>query len=102
MIVVHATLRSRPDRRVDTVAALIAMQHAVRTNDDGCLHYAFVADLEDDCLFTCVEEWTDLDALHEHLASPHMAALDSVLADSAEGPADIRVFEAVPAQITPI
>ncbi|MEQ4209174.1 putative quinol monooxygenase [Actinopolymorpha sp. B17G11] len=99
MIVVHAVFRSRPERRTETIAALIAMQHATRSDDSGCLHYAFVVDLEDDCLFTCVEEWRDAAALEAHLASSHMAALDSVLADSAEGPAKIRVFEATPTEI---
>jgi quinol monooxygenase YgiN len=99
MIVVHAVLRSRPERRTDTVAALIAMQHATRSADDGCLHYSFVVDLEDDCLFTCVEEWRDMAALEAHLASPHMAALDSLLSETTVGPAEIRVFEAVPTQV---
>jgi quinol monooxygenase YgiN len=99
MIVVHAVFRSRPERRTETVAALIAMQHATRSSDRGCLHYAFVADLEDDCLFTCVEQWRDRAALEAHLASPHMAALDRVLAGSAEGPATIQVFEATPTDI---
>ncbi|WP_020574457.1 putative quinol monooxygenase [Actinopolymorpha alba] len=101
MIVVHAILRSRPERRTDTVAALIAMQHATRANDEGCLHYAFVADLEDDCLFTCVEEWADMASLRAHLESPHMAALDRLLAETAEGPAEIRVFEATRTDVPP-
>ncbi|MGH3488272.1 MAG: putative quinol monooxygenase [Actinopolymorphaceae bacterium] len=99
MLVVHAELRSRPDRRAETVAALIAMQHATRDTDIGCLHYAFVVDLEDDCLFTCVEEWRDAAALEAHLASPHMTALDEVLASTAAGPATIRVFDATPTEI---
>ncbi|GAA5027557.1 putative quinol monooxygenase [Actinopolymorpha pittospori] len=99
MIVVHAVLRSRPERRTETVAALIAMQHAVRSADEGCMYYAFVADLQDDCLFTCVEEWTDMKALQSHLASPHMRALDQLLSETAEGPAEIRIFEAVNTEI---
>jgi quinol monooxygenase YgiN len=99
MIVVHAVFRARPERRTETVAALIAMQQATRTNDSGCLHFAFTVDLEDDCLFTCVEEWRNAAALEAHLASSHMATLDSVLAEAAEGPARIRVFEATPTEI---
>jgi len=99
MIVVHAVLRSRPERRADTTAALISAQRTTRTNDRGCRHYAFVVDLEDNCLFTCVEEWESMAALQAHLASPHLADLDAVLADTAEGPAQIRVFESEPTAI---
>lgn len=99
MLVAHSVFRSRPDRRAETVAALVAMQHATREVDTGCLNYAFMVDLEDDCLFTCVEEWRDAPALEAHLASPHMAALDEALARTAAGPARIRVFEATPTEV---
>lgn len=94
MIVVHAFLRCKPDRREETVAALREMRWATLANDDGCLHYAYMADLEDDCAFVCVEEWRDLEALRAHIASPHMAVLDAVLAETAEGPEEIRIFSA--------
>jgi quinol monooxygenase YgiN len=93
MIVVHAVMRSRPERRAETRAALVAAQRATRDSDAGCLHYAFVVDLEDDCLFTCVEEWESMRDLEAHLASPHLADLDAALVGSTEGPAEIRVFD---------
>lgn len=97
MIVVHAYLRSKPERRAETVEALVAAQQATVANDGGCVHYAFVADLEDDCAFTCVEEWRDVESLTAHLTAPHMATLDTVLAETAEGPAELRIFSATPA-----
>lgn len=93
MIVVHAIMRSKPDRRAETVEHLLEMQRATRENDSGCLHYAFVADLEDECVFTCVEEWADLDSLKAHLAAPHMAEIGAKLADTREGKSELRVFE---------
>lgn len=99
MIVVHCQLRSKPERLAETVAALVAVQRATRERDDGCLHYAYVADLEDDCAFTCVEEWRDLEALRRHVKSPHVAELDRVLAETADGPEEIRIFRAEPAQL---
>lgn len=99
MIVVHAFLRCKPDRRDETVAALKEMRWATLANDEGCLHYAYVSDLEDDCVFVCVEEWRDMESLRAHIASPHMAALSAVLAETAEGPEEIRIFEATPTQL---
>ncbi|GAB3404026.1 putative quinol monooxygenase [Flindersiella endophytica] len=99
MIVVHAFLRCKPGRRDETVAALVEMRRATLAGEPGCLHYAYTADLEDDHAFVCVEEWRDLEALRAHIASPHMAVLDGVLAETAEGPEEIRVFEAMPAEL---
>lgn len=99
MIVVHAVLRSKPERRAETVAALRALQEATLANDDGCLHYAFCADITDDCLFTCVEEWRDMDALRAHLAAPHMNDPASPLADTTIGDEQIRVFHAEPTSL---
>lgn len=72
MIVVHTAVRCLPADRPEFVALLKRMQAATRALDDGCLLYSYVADLDDDCRFTGVEEWRDLDALRAHLAAPHM------------------------------
>jgi quinol monooxygenase YgiN len=98
VIVVHAFLRCKPGRRDETVAALVEMRRATLA-ESGCLHYAYTADLEDDCAFVCVEEWRDLESLRAHIASPHMAALDAVLAETAAGPEEIRIFSATPTEL---
>jgi quinol monooxygenase YgiN len=99
MIVVHCRLRTRPEKRAETVAALIAVQEATRERDPGCLHYAYLADLQDQNAFTCVEEWTDLASLAAHVASPHVAECDAVLARTAEGSEQITVFTAEPTRL---
>jgi quinol monooxygenase YgiN len=81
------------------VAALVEMRRATLADEEGCLHYAYTADLEDANAFVCVEEWVDMDALRAHIASPHMAALEAVLAETAEGPEEIRIFSATPAEL---
>ncbi|HVX43421.1 MAG TPA: putative quinol monooxygenase [Mycobacteriales bacterium] len=96
MIVVHCHLRSKPQHRDETVAALVAVQEATRERDPGCLHYAYLADLQDPNAFTCVEEWTDAESLAAHVASPHVAECDAVLARTADGPEQISVFAADP------
>lgn len=100
MIVVHALMRSKPERRAETVETLLAMQRATREFDQGCLHYAFVADLEDDCVFTCVEEWADMAALRAHLASPHLAELGAKLSETREGQSELRIFEATRTELS--
>jgi quinol monooxygenase YgiN len=99
MIVVHCHLRSRPERRAQTIAALVAVQRATRERDEGCLHYAYLADLEDDCAFTCVEEWSDPEALRRHVDSEHVRALDAVLAETLEAPEQIKIFTADPTRL---
>jgi len=94
MIVVHALCRSKPERRAETVAAMLEVQRASLEHDAGCLHYRFVADLEDDCQFTCVEEWEDADSLRAHLDAPHLDVYRAAVADTLEGPSELRVFEA--------
>jgi quinol monooxygenase YgiN len=96
MIVVHAILRSKPDRRAETRAALDELQRATNERDEGCLHYAYLQSLTDPDEFTAVEEWRDAEALRKHLASDHLARVDEVLAETAAGKAVIRVFEARP------
>jgi quinol monooxygenase YgiN len=96
MIVVHAILRSKPERRAETAEALAEMQRATNELDEGCLHYAYLQSLTDPDEFTAVEEWRDEEALRAHIGSSHLARLDEVLERTAAGKAIIRVFEAAP------
>lgn len=95
MIVVHARVRSTPETRKETVAAMVEMQLASRT-EDGCLSYTFVTDIDDDLRFTCVEEWRDLEALRAHFGTPHMAAYRAAVGPTTAGPTQISLFEAEP------
>lgn len=94
MIVVHALSRSKPAHRAEVAAAMLELQRATLAADDGCLHYRFVAELDDDCRFTCVEEWRDIDALRAHLAAPHIATYRSAVDGLMDGDTELRVFEA--------
>ncbi|HZE38398.1 MAG TPA: antibiotic biosynthesis monooxygenase [Stackebrandtia sp.] len=99
MIIVHVWLRSKPETRDTTIAALKQMQASTIAGDDGCQHYAFAADLDDDCLFTCMEEWRDEAALAAHLAADHMREPDAILDESTIGKAVIKVYRAEPSTI---
>lgn len=70
MLVVHTSARAAPGRRGELVAAARAMAAATR-GDQGCLRYAFAADLEDDDRVLGVEVWSDEAALAEHMSHEH-------------------------------
>ncbi|WP_415647133.1 putative quinol monooxygenase [Stackebrandtia soli] len=91
---VHVTVRARRDRRDEAIAALRRMQESTRRFDAGCLGYAFSVDLDDDCVFRCVETWRDIAALRAHLHADHMREPDAVLEETTTGPAAITVFDA--------
>lgn len=78
MIVVAGSVRVKPETREAAVRA--ALEMAAATNrEPGCRVYRFSVDLADPLLFYIHEEWNSEAALHEHFATPHMAAFQQVL-----------------------
>ena len=81
MIHVIAILTAQPGQRAAVLDAFHANMPAVHA-EAGCIEYGPVIDapnsgpiqtaLGDDS-FMVIEKWADLDALHAHAASPHMA-----------------------------
>jgi quinol monooxygenase YgiN len=49
---------------------------------------------EDDVTLQFIEEWTDLDALRDHLKSPHLAAFKERREGSVAQGGTLKVFEA--------
>ncbi|MEU8976227.1 putative quinol monooxygenase [Streptomyces monashensis] len=93
MPIVVATLRTKPGRREDVLAAFRRHAAAVHA-EPGCLLYA--AHAGDDRV-TVVENWADQAALDAHSAGPVLAALGGEIADALAGPGDVAVLEPVPA-----
>ena len=73
MLVIAGTIPFDPAHRDAFHAACVALQQATRA-EEGCLLYAFSADLEDPGVVHIIEKWTSEEALLEHFAQPHMAA----------------------------
>jgi quinol monooxygenase YgiN len=87
MIVIAGTVRVRPDRRADAMAAARAMA-AATLREPGCRAYRFAIDLDDPDVVHLFEEWTDGDALARHFGTPHMATFQAAIAGAlAEVPA---------------
>ncbi|GGV19937.1 hypothetical protein GCM10010260_69960 [Streptomyces filipinensis] len=92
MPIVVATLRTKPGRRDEVLAAFRRHAPAVHA-EPGCLLYAVHAG-ED--RVTVVENWADQAALDAHSAGAALAALGGEIAGELAGPTDVAVLEPVP------
>jgi quinol monooxygenase YgiN len=81
MIFVIATIEVKPGKREAFLAEFHKNMSNVRA-EKGCLEYGPSVDAKTDIkaqiplrenVVTIVEKWESLDALHAHLAAPHMA-----------------------------
>ena len=71
MIVVSGVLEIDPHHHEQAVAAGLEMMAATR-EEEGCISYAFYADLEQPGVFRVFEEWRDQSCLAKHFETPHM------------------------------
>lgn len=91
MIDVIATIRVKPGRRDEFMTKFKANVPAVRA-EEGCIAYyptvdadsGLQAQAKDGDTVTVIEKWQSLDALHAHLAAPHMAAYRDTVKDIVE------------------
>jgi quinol monooxygenase YgiN len=81
MVIVQGKARFAPgviDRHLEALQAMVA---ATR-EEEGCIAYSYAVDVsEPDTLRIC-ELWRDQAALDHHFATPHMAALNAVMAEA--------------------
>ena len=78
MLVVLSGATAAPGRRDDLAAAAREMAAATRA-DDGCVSYAFAADVEDPDRVLGIEVWRDRTALDAHMAHDHTRAFLAVV-----------------------
>lgn len=88
MVLVIARFRPRPDRLGELLTLLAEVQAASR-EDEGCLYYGYSRNITDDMTFVAVEEWRDMNALEQHLRTPHVARLIAALPEHAAEPPEI-------------
>jgi quinol monooxygenase YgiN len=72
VILVAGTVRIAPDK-LDAARPAMARVIAATRAEDGCLAYAYAADLLEPGLIHVAERWRDRDALRAHFATAHMA-----------------------------
>jgi quinol monooxygenase YgiN len=92
MLVIAGTIPFDPAHRDAFLAACIALQEATR-KEEGCLLYAFSADLEDPGLVHIVEKWTSEEALTAHFAEPHMKAFADAMSEARRGNSTVVKFQ---------
>ena len=89
MIQVIATIELKPDCRDEFLTRLNENVPKVKA-EKGCLAYDPSIDLDSGLpiqgeirpnVVVLIEAWTDLDALHTHLKTPHMAAYREAVKD---------------------
>ncbi len=91
MIVIAGSVKVKPERREQALAAARRMMDATRA-EPGCRAYRFSADLVDPTLVHVFEEWESAEALAQHFASPHMAEFQRVLPEVLGGGLDFRRY----------
>lgn len=100
MIHVIASARVKPGRFDDFLELLKSIAHKVR-EEKGCIRYIPTVDIAsglppqvlDANLVTLIETWESLEALRNHLATPHMAAFFEKRKEMVEGGSSLKVLQ---------
>ena len=92
MIQINGTIRLGRSIDAATRKAIVEMVRASRA-EDGCLDYAFAADIADPDTLVLFERWRDREALTAHGQSEHMAQFQKVMAANPPASRDVRVYE---------
>lgn len=74
MIIVSITLRAYPEKHLELQQTLVSMI-APMENEDGCLSYAVLCDIQDKNLFNLLAGWKTRDNFNQHLQSPRFGVL---------------------------
>lgn len=74
MIIVQITMKALPEKRKEVLQTLLSMIEAVRL-ENGCRSYQVFQDIEDENVFTLVEEWETREDLEHHMRSDRFGVL---------------------------
>ncbi len=72
MIIVSGLLAFDPATEDATRNALVGLA-AATADEDGCVAYDYWASLDEPGVYRVFEQWESEEAIHAHMASPHMA-----------------------------
>ena len=92
MIVVIAEATIKPES-ADEVAGMLARTAAASRQDQGCLSYSFLRDVEDGNRFCSIETWESRADLDAHMGQEHTQALLGSLPDLVTAAPVITVHE---------
>ena len=100
MIHVIASVQVKPGRFDDFFELLRSVAHEVR-EERGCIRYIQTVDIASGLppqvlggnFVTLIETWESLEALRNHLATPHMAAFFEKRKEMVEGGSSLKVLQ---------
>lgn len=91
MIIIHANLQVKPDQEqafLEEVKTLLSASRA----EKGNISYDLMKSTEQDCHYTMVEIWADLEATATHNTSEHFTAFTQKAPNFMAAPMDLKVF----------
>ena len=97
-ILIVGTIEVEPQRRAALLEAVRPYVQRTRSEEPGCLDYAFTADTVDDDRIVVVERWADEQSLAAHFAHPNMAATKRALHENGSGTSHIAKYQVDRAQ----
>lgn len=92
MIIVEGWVRAAPEEIERFRPAAVEMMRATKTNEPGCLEYAYAVDLADPGLLRVIERWADDAALAAHFSSPRMAAFGRAMASAQISAMSVKAY----------
>jgi quinol monooxygenase YgiN len=100
MIHVVASVRVKADRLADFLELFKSTARQVR-KEKGCIQYIPTVDIVsglppqvmDANVVTIIEKWDNLEALRDHLVTPHMKAFFEKRKDMVEGSSILKVLQ---------
>lgn len=93
MILITGSILATPES-IDAVRAL-SLAHVRRSRmEDGCLHHAVHADVENPLRLVFVEHWRDKAAVLTHFADPDARGFVAAVRKLMSAPTTIEIFEA--------
>jgi quinol monooxygenase YgiN len=97
-ILIVGTIEVEPQRRAALLEAVRPYVQRTRSEEPGCLDYAFTADTVDDDRIVVVERWADEQSLAAHFAHPNMAATKRALHENGSGTSHVAKYQVDRAQ----
>ena len=95
MIIIHAHLQVKPDQEQAFLEEAKTLLSASRA-EKGNISYDLMKSTEQNCHYTMVEIWQDLEATAIHNTSEHFTAFTQKAPTFMAAPMDLKVFSGEP------
>ncbi|MEG0386124.1 putative quinol monooxygenase [Solibacillus cecembensis] len=95
MIIIHAHLQVKPDQEQAFLEEVKILLSATR-DEKGNISYELMKSTEQECHYTMVEIWQDIEATAIHNTSEHFTAFTQKAPTFMAAPMDLKVFSGEP------